>query len=119
MTDNLSGTFEIELCGSVRELKSNFKTNEKLERQVLKKPIMKALNDAIEGIIYFGDVVDVIVAGLAANGDTRLSRDEVGEYIHKKGLNTFLPFYIQYLTFSLTGGEVPEVEEIDELSKKK
>jgi hypothetical protein len=119
MTDNILGTFELELLGSTRELKSNFSCVEKLERNVLKKPLMKALNDAIQGEIYFGDVVDTILVGLHANNDTRFSRNQIAEYVHTKGLQNFLEFYIQYLTFSLTGGDVPETEEIDEVSKKK
>lgn len=118
--ENIRGLFSLELCGSKRELKCTFEVIEQLERAIFKRPLVKVLTDAVNGDIYFSDVVDTILCGLHANKDTRLKRQEIGEYVHSKGLPNFLEFYTRYLTYALTGSDQVDVEETETgLDKKK
>ena len=117
--DNISGEFELELCGSVRTLKCNFGVVEHLERRLFEKPILIVLNDAIQGNIFFHQVIDTIQCGLHANKDTRLTREEIGVYVQEKGIMSFLEWYISFLTYAVTGGNVDESEDNTLDPKKK
>lgn len=114
---NTQGLFEIDLMGENREVKCNFAVIERLERHVYNRPIMKVLTECIQGHVFFGEVVDTIIEGLKANGDTRFKRDEIGEYVHTHGLDTYVQWYIEFLTYALTGDRKPEVEQIDDKKK--
>lgn len=114
---NTQGIFEIELLDGNREVKCNFAVIERLERHVFKRPIMQVLTECIQGQVYFGEVVDTIIEGLKANDDTRFKRDEIGEYVHSKGMDNYVQWYIEYLTYALTGDKAPDVEAVDDKKK--
>lgn len=117
---NISGTFTLEICDIERELKCNFLVIEKLERQVLKRPILQALNEAETGGVYISDVVGVIHAGLEGARDTRLTRNEIGQYVTEKGMSNFLEFYLKFLTYALIGdSELKEDTEPETEDDKK
>lgn len=100
---NLNGIFQLELAGSTRDLKCDFGVVEKLERQVYMRPIMEVLNEAINGKIQITEIVDTIRVGLEANKDTRLSRTEIGQEVLTRGAVTFIEWYLQFLTYAITG----------------
>jgi len=112
--ENLDGKITLELLGAERELVANFGVVEKLERQVLKRPIIRVLEGAANNNeIYFHEVVEAIMTGLAANRDTRFTRDQIGEYVFKKGLSNFVTFYIEYLAMCLTGTSLEKAQSSD------
>lgn len=119
MPKNIKGIFTLEIDGKERELKCNLGAVEDLEERVLKRPIIVALNDAMQGAVKVREIVDVIMVGLKANGDTRFKRDEVGEEVIRKGMAHYLELYIKYLTYAVTGEEEPETETVTEEDKKK
>lgn len=116
---NIRGLFSLDVCGKERELKCDFNVVDKLERQIFKRPIMLVLTEAVRGQTFFGDVVDTIHAGLEANGGTSLKRNDIGAYVHSKGLDKYIEWYIKYLTYAITGEEEPEIDETAEDDKKK
>lgn len=115
---NISGTFELELLGKKRELRCTFGVIEALEGAVIKRPLISLLNDALTGEIFFLNVLEVIIQGLKANGDTRFDRQELGNYILEKGLDTFIPFYIDFLTYASVGSKKLVIEPATEEKKK-
>lgn len=106
MTDvsNISGEFKINLAGQDRVMKANFACIEALETQILNKGIFEALTDAIQNRGRFSDIAAVIHAGLVANKDTRLTRQEVGQALLEGGLVKYMEVYIEFLTYCVTGG---------------
>lgn len=111
MTDNIRGIFTLDICDKERELKCNFGVVEKLERQILKRPALQALSEACTGYVYISEIADVIKAGLEANGGTSLSRSDIGQGVQEKGIKHFLPFYIEFLTYAVTGERDPVIDE--------
>ncbi len=103
--ENISGEFKVQLLGQERVMKANFKAAEKLEKEVLKREIAYVVLQASGYRIAATDIVDVIYVGLAANNDTRLKRDEIGEAVIKEGAANFAPIVIEYLKYFLTGGK--------------
>lgn len=106
MTDvsNISGEFKINIAGQDRVMKANFACIEALETQILHKGMFETLTDAIQNRAKFTDIAAVIHAGLAANKDTRLSRQEVGQALLEGGLVKYMEVYIEFLTYCITGG---------------
>lgn len=115
---NLHGIFHLELAGQQRELKCNFSVVERLERQVFKRPIMEVLNSSINGAINITEIVDTIYVGLEANKDTRLSRDEIGQEVMQKGAVNFVEWYLQFLTYAITGQVDLDAQPADDDKKK-
>lgn len=107
---NISGTFELEILGKKRDLRCTFGAIEALEGAIIKRPLISLLNDALTGEIYFLHVLEVVLQGLKANGDTRFDRNEVGEYILEKGLDSFIPFFIEFLTYASVGSKKLKLE---------
>jgi hypothetical protein len=114
-----NGKFSLALAGQERELYANFAFVEEIETRTIKKPIMALLNDALNGRQFISDMVSVIAAGLHANGDTRLSRAEIGEAVLKLGTARVIETYIQMLTFSITGETEVKTVDATEADKKK
>ncbi len=103
--NNISGEFKIKLLGQERVMKANFQAAEKLEKEVLKREISYVVLQASSYRISVTDIIDVIYVGLAANKDTRLKRDEIGEAVIAEGAAGFAPVVIEYLKYFLTGGK--------------
>lgn len=101
---NISGEFKIELAGQERTMKANFACIEALETQILNKGIFETLTEAMQNKGKFTDITAVIHAGLAANKDTRLNRQEVGQALLEGGLVKYMEVYIEFLTYCITGG---------------
>jgi len=103
---NIPGEFKITLAGKEKTIKATFGAVEKLENDLFKRTIFEVLNDALSGKVTFNNVVSVIQVGLeSARNDTRLSRQEIGEAVFADGLTAFIPPFIEYLTYCLTGGK--------------
>lgn len=102
---NIRGVFTVDLAGQERGLKANFDAIERLEGSVFKGPIITKLQEAVQGRASFKDVAGLIHTGLVCNKDTRLSREEVGAAVFEGGLVNFLPVYIDFLTYCITGGQ--------------
>jgi hypothetical protein len=117
--NNVRGIFPVEIDGTERDAKCTFGLVERLERSVLKRPIIQALNEAAQGLVYTSDIVAVIHEALKENGDTRLTQKQIGEYVFSKGSMNYLEWYIVFLTFALTGETEPSAEEVSEEDKKK
>lgn len=115
---NISGTFELELLGKKRDLRCTFGAIEALEGAIIKRPLISLLNDALQGEIFFINVLEVIIQGLKANGDSRFDRNELGDYILDKGLDMFIPFYIEFLTYASVGSKKIKLEPATEEKKK-
>ena len=111
---NIRGVFKLSLGGTEREIKATFDAIEKLENDLFKRPVVSVLQSAIAGSVSFRDVVSLIQAGLEAKNDTRLSRKEIGEFILDDGLAAFIPVFIEYLTYCLTGGKEQKKGKADE-----
>lgn len=111
MTDNIRGIFTLDLDGQNRELKCNFSAIEHLERNVFKRPAIQVLADAIDGVYITHEIVDTILTGLKANGDTRFKRDSLGEEVLQKGVANYVEFYLKYLTYAISGSSKIELEE--------
>lgn len=107
---NISGTFEIELLGKKRDVKCTFGAVEALEGAIIKRPLISLLNDALVGNIFFLHVLEVVIQGLKANGDTRFTREEIGQEMLDKGLDTFIPFFIEFLTYASVGSKALQLE---------
>jgi len=110
---NIEGIFTVELEDDERKLKATFGAIEKIEENI--KPIMSLLQDALSYQVKFTDMVKVFHIGLAAYGDTRLKKEQIGDAILKSGMASFIPVYVEYLTYCVTGGkegkENPLVQE--------
>jgi len=118
MIENIDGVFQVEIDDVLRDVKCNFGVVERLERNIFKRPIVSVLNEALNENIYFSEVVDTLSLALKANGDTRLSRDELGESVRKRGLIHYYAWYISFLTYAITGGQELETEEVEDSKKK-
>lgn len=116
---NISGVFKLEIDGTERDLKCTFGVIERLEAHVLKKPIILALNEALNGNVYITDIVNTILEGLKANGDTRFTRDQIGDDVMKNGIASYVEFYISFLTYAVSGDKGLSLEESTEDIKKK
>jgi len=110
MTKNIRGEFPITIDGKEYSTKCNFELIERLERHVLNRAIFSALHDAMNGDILFTEIVDVIHAGMKAAKDARLSRNDLGEALHKDGFQNHIAWYVDFLTYALTGETNPETE---------
>lgn len=108
--ENIRGEFTVELAGQERTLKCTGGAMDGLEDR-MGKAILRCLREALEGAPYFKDVVTVIHAGLVGNNDKRLSRLQIADAITEAGLNNVMPVYIDFLSYSLTGGKTPEVKD--------
>lgn len=100
---NIQGIFTIDLADDERRMKATFGAIEKIETNI--KPIMALLQDAMTYNTKFTDMVGVIHIGLAASGDTRLKRDEIGEAVLNQGMASFMTPYVEFLTYCVTGGK--------------
>lgn len=100
---NISGLFKVEIDGVERDMKCTFSVIDALENQVFNRPIILVLNDALMGSISITNIVDVIIEGLNANGDTRFDRKEIGEQIVKNGADSYIPLFINFLTYAISG----------------
>ncbi len=114
---NISGTFELELGGKKRDLKCNFGAVEALEGAIIKRPLIALLNDALTGNIFFLHVLETVIQGLKSNGDTRMTREEIGQEMLEKGLDTFIPFFIEFLTYASVGSKKLNFEPVSEEKK--
>ncbi len=103
--ENISGQFTITLGGVPRRMKCTFGAIENIEQHVVKKSILKLFSDVQKEDIFISDVVSVIWCGLAAAGDTRLSRKEIGDMIYAENPVEAFTVYIQFLTYALNGGK--------------
>ena len=102
----INGEFDLKLAGTVRTLKCTFRAIETLEKKILNRGIVRTLSEFISGDISFSDVVNIIHVGLAANKDTRLSVEEIGdELIFNGGFDDAVQVCIELLTFAITGGK--------------
>lgn len=115
----MKGVFPIEIKRTQRDTLCSFFAIERLERSVFKRPIMAVLNEAINGGIYFHEVLDTILVGLSANKDTRFTRDEIGEEMASKGVLAYTEWYIRFLTFAVTGETEVKPEYVTDDDKKK
>lgn len=113
----LDGKFTLELDGQERTLIANFLFIENLERRTLKKPILKLLSEAQEGMLGMSDVAEIIHAGLVANRDTRLTKNQIGQLIFGDYPNMFA-FCVEMLAYSI-GAEQEEEDIPSEDSEKK
>lgn len=101
----VNGEFEIKLAGTVRTLKCTFRAIETLEKKILNRGIVRTLSEMVSGDISFSDVVNIIHVGLAANKDTRLDTNEIGDDIISNGsFDQAVKVCIEFLTFAITGG---------------
>lgn len=121
MSENLRGEFEIEVDGVTYQTKCNFALIEALERKILKRSILQATHDAMNGNIYYSEMVDIIHAAMQAAKDNRLNRADLGEKIHKDGFDKHIAWYIEFMTYALTGKTKEDteiVEDSDDVKKK-
>lgn len=116
--NNISGIFEVELFGRVIEAKATFETLERLEGRVFKRPIVDVLTEAIQGRAAHLDMVATVCEGLRGNGDTRYTREQIGQEMLEKGFYKFAKFHISLLTYLVSGKEKPQIEETDTVSAK-
>jgi len=113
----INGRFTLDLVGQERTLVADFNFIETIELSTVRKPIFQLLDEALNGRMHLTDMVSVLHAGLKSNGDTRLSRAEIGNDVIAKGMANLVEFYIKFLTYAVTGNSQPKVEE--NLDKKK
>lgn len=117
--DNVAGTFTIELDGQSREMKMTFGVIERLERSLLKRPIVSLLHEASTNRAALSDIALVFHECLAANNDTRMNAMKVGEALHKKGFANCLDLYIEVLVYALYGSAGVNTETTSADDKKK
>ena len=98
---------------------ANFAFIEMVEQHVVKKPISVLVSDAIAGTFSVIDMIDVVDCAIKANKDTRLSREEVGEELIKKGVIHFTKTYVDLLTFAITGEKELKPKMVKKTDKKK
>ena len=112
MTDNIRGVFPIDICGAVRDTKCNIGVAVKLEREIFGMAITKKLTNIVvnEDISIF-DITHTIKVALEANGDSRLSFEEIGNDVILQGVDKFSEWYITFLTYAITGKTVADFEE--------
>lgn len=102
----IDGEFDITLGGTVRTLKCTFRAIETLEKKTLNRGIVRTLSQLAQGDISFSDVVGIIHVGLAANKDTRMSADDIGDDIISNGtFGQAVTVATEFLTFAITGGQ--------------
>jgi hypothetical protein len=102
---NIKGEFTINLAGQDRVMRASFDAVEMLEGNGLKRPILEALADGINGKWAISDMATVFYAGFVANKDTRLTRADVGNALLDEGPSKFFPLYLEFLTYFITGGK--------------
>lgn len=112
----LDGKFTLKLGDQERTLIANFLFIEMLERRTLKKPILKILLEAQEGLLGMSDVAEILHAGLLANRDTRLTKNEIGQLIFGNYPGMFA-FCVEMLAYSI-GAEQEEDNPLEDLEKK-
>lgn len=100
---NISGLFKVEIDGVERDMKCTFGAVDALENQIFNRPIIIVLNDAIMGSISITNIIDTIIQGLHANGDTRFNRNDIGEQIIKNGADNYIPLFLNFLTYAVSG----------------
>jgi hypothetical protein len=113
----IDGKFYLEILDQKREMLASFGFIEMVEQSVIKKPIVQLLDDALIGRFSIYEMVTVFYCALKANKDTRLTRDQIGEEVAKRGAVHFVKAYIELLTFSLTGAT--EIKNSDPSDDKK
>lgn len=109
---NISGTFTVSIGDQDRTMKATFEAIEKLEQR--HGSIMELLDKALNSRLKVSESVYIIYIGLAANGDTRLSYSEVGQYVTDKGLRSVLRVVIEFLTYCLTGGKEGKEDPLEQ-----
>jgi hypothetical protein len=115
---NVEGKFQVKLFDRERDIKCSFGAVERLESIHFKpRSIMQVLNDAVNGNFYLNDVVNVIYEGLKANGDTRISYNEIGEEVIKNGMVNYASTIVEFLTYGISG-ETDITTEKDTSKKK-
>lgn len=102
---NIRGEFKVQLAGQERTLKASFDAVEQLESGGLSKNIVLTLNDAAVGNVSMRDMTSLFAIGMKAAGDTRLSRQEIGQAIFEAGFSNFIPVFVDYLVYCITGGK--------------
>lgn len=104
--ENISGEFVITLGGRELTLKATIGGSQVLEERKLGRSIMETLAYVVEKkAVSFNEVLSIYEVGLAGNGDTRFSRDQIGEMIFNDGLINHIQPCILFLTHCLTGGK--------------
>ncbi len=112
---NIPGIFHLDICGKNRELKVTIGLAEKIEQEIIKRPLIRLLKEVLSGEFYVTDLYRIFYYALLENKDTRLSYDQMAQGIlDAGGASKFMGLYTEILTYSLTGGV-----ESDGVSDKK
>lgn len=116
--DNISGTFRLKLKGSSHEMRVTIGLAERIEQQIMRRPLIRLLKEAVSGEFYVTDLYRFFYEAVRENKDTRLSYEQIAQGILESGgADKFLPLYTEMLTYALTGN-VPQETDSREDKKK-
>lgn len=103
--DKKTGLYEIKLGDKSYELKGNWACVQKIEQRLGKGIISFAVNDLQNLNIGVGTIGDIFYSGMRANGDTRLSYDEICEHIVSDGVMKHTQPAIEFVSMMTSGGQ--------------
>jgi hypothetical protein len=103
---NIAGQFKLTLGGRSVTLKSTFGAIEILEQDKFNRSIMAVFQELVATKqMSFSDMISVYEVGMAAYGDTRMTRSQIGEAIFQDGAVNHIKPCLDFLTYCLTGGK--------------
>lgn len=115
---NISGEFVLTIEETDYQMKMDYGVIEKLERQILNRPLLVILESALNGVVSISDVTEVLWQCMQRAKDTRLSRVQLGEKLVKNGIANFFDDYINVLNYAITGEMEVKTEPAAESKKK-